>query len=263
MFSQISSTSTNKQPLLIDRPLFDSVRVTTQTVGSQAGNTIFVQGGQAPSILIDMDAALEEDNNSGGVIDSITIVRNDYYRDADYVVSSGTSGNVVSFTSGQVVLIFDTGVVSTPAASGFGYYTYTGATTLTGVNTDILYSGGTTSGFLYNGVNYGYQPEVTFVFYHTRGTTTPVPASGDYKVLFAKQIPANTQRVDCTDLLPELAAPVVSAGNTTGLGEGTPLRNRGIHLERGDRIYVGVFPDGPNVSGYLPGAHIYAQGGFF
>jgi hypothetical protein len=249
--------------LLIDRPLFDSVRVTTQTVGSQAGNTIFVQGGQAPSILIDMDAALEEDNNSGGVIDSITIVRNDYYRDADYVVSSGTSGNVVSFTSGQVVLIFDTGVVSTPAASGFGYYTYTGATTLTGVNTDLVYSGGTTSGFLYNGVNYGYQPEVTFVFYHTRGTTTPVPASGDYKVLFAKQIPANTQRVDCTDLLPELAAPVVSAGNTTGLGEGTPLRNRGIHLERGDRIYVGVFPDGPNVSGYLPGAHIYAQGGFF
>ena len=263
MFSQISSTSTNKQPLLIDRPLFDSVRVTTQTVGSQAGNTIFVQGGQAPSILIDMDAALEEDNNSGGVVDSITIVRNDYYRDADYVVSSGTSGNVVSFTSGQVVLIFDTGVVSTPAASGFGYYTYTGATTLTGVNTNLVYSGGTTSGFLYNGVNYGYQPEVTFVFYHTRGTTTPVPASGDYKVLFAKQIPANTQRVDCTDLLPELAAPVVSAGNTTGLGEGTPLRNRGIHLERGDRIYVGVFPDGPNVSGYLPGAHIYAQGGFF
>jgi hypothetical protein len=259
----VSSTSTNKQPLLIDRPLFDSVRVTTQTVGSQAGNTIFVQGGQAPSILVDMDAALEEDNNSGGIIDSITIVRNDYYRDADYVVSSGTSGNVVSFTSGQVVLIFDTGVVSTPAASGFGYYTYTGATTLTGVNTNILYSGGTASGFLYNGVNYGYQPEVTFVFYHTRGTTTPVPASGDYKVLFAKQIPANTQRVDCTDLLPELAAPVASAGNTTGLGEATPLRNRGIHLERGDRIYVGVFPDGPNVSGYLPGAHIYAQGGFF
>jgi hypothetical protein len=259
----VSSTSTNKQPLLIDRPLFDSVRVTTQTVGSQAGNTIFVQGGQAPSILVDMDAGLEEDNNSGGIIDSITIVRNDYYRDADYVVSSGTSGNVVSFTSGQVVLIFDTGVVSTPAASGFGYYTYTGATTLTGVNTDILYSGGTASGFLYNGVNYGYQPEVTFVFYHTRGTTTPVPASGDYKVLFAKQIPANTQRVDCTDLLPELAAPVASAGNTTGLGEATPLRNRGIHLERGDRIYVGVFPDGPNVSGYLPGAHIYAQGGFF
>jgi len=84
----VASTSTNKQPLLVDRPLFDSVRVTTQTVGSAASNTLFVQGGQAPSILVDMDAALSEDNNSGGVIDSITIVRNDFHRAADYVVSS-------------------------------------------------------------------------------------------------------------------------------------------------------------------------------
>ena len=259
----MSSTATNKQPLLVDRPLFDSTRVTTQTVGSATNNTIFVQGGQAPSILVDMDAALEEDNNNGGVVDSISIVRNDYYRNADYTVSSGTSGTVISLTSGQVVLVFDTGVVSTPAASGFGYYTYTGAATLTGVNTSLLYSGGTTSGFLYNGVNYGYQPEVTFVFYHTRGTTTPIPASGDYKVLFAKQVPANTQRVDCTDVMPELAAPVMSAGNTTGLGNGAPLRNRGVYLERGDRIYVGVFADGPNISGYNAGAHITAQGGFF
>jgi hypothetical protein len=210
-----------------------------------------------------MDAALEEDNNNGGVIDSISIVRNDYYRDADYVISSGTSGTVISLTSGQVVLVFDTGVVSTPAASGFGYYTYTGTTTLTGVNTSLKYSGGTSSGFAYNGVNYGYQPEVTFVFYHTRGTTQPIPASGDYRVLFAKQVPANTQRVDCSDVMPELAVPTVAAGNTTGLGNGTPLRNRGVYLERGDRIYVGVYADGVNSSGYTPGAHIVAQGGFF
>ena len=96
----MSSTSTNKQPLLVDRPLFDSVRVTTQTVGSASTNTVFVQGGQAPSILVDMDAALSEDNNNGGVVESITITRNDYYRDADYVVSSGTSGTVVSIQSG-------------------------------------------------------------------------------------------------------------------------------------------------------------------
>ena len=234
---------------------------TTQTVGTPT--TLFVQGGQAPSILVDMDAALELDNNNGGVIDSVTIVRNDYYRDADYVVSSGTSGTVVSVSSGQVVLVYDTGVVTTPASNGFGYYTYTGTTTLTGVNTKLLYSGGTSSGFVYNGVNYGYQPEVTFVFYQTRGTTTPIPASGDYKVLFAKQVPANTQRVDCSDVMPEMAVPNVSAGNTTGLGNGAPLRNRGIYLERGDRIYVGVFADGPNTSGYIPGAHVYAQGGFF
>ena len=84
----MASTSTNKQPLLVDRPLFDSVRVTTQTVGSEATNTLFVQGGQAPSILVDMDAALSEDNNNGGVVDSILITRNDYYRSNDFTLNA-------------------------------------------------------------------------------------------------------------------------------------------------------------------------------
>ena len=260
----MASTSTNKQPLLVDRPLFDSVRVTTQTVGSASSNTLFVQGGQAPSILVDMDAALEEDTNNGGVVDSITITRNDFYRAADYTVNAASSGTVISLTSGQIVNVASTGVITaTTPASGVGYYTYTGSATLTGVNTAIHYSGGTATGFLYNGSVYGYQPAVTFAFYHTRGTTTPIPASGDYKLLFAKTVPANSGTVDCSDLMPALAAPVPAAGNTAGLGSTAPLRNKGIYLERGDRIYVGVFPDGPNSSGYIPGAHITAEGGFF
>jgi len=259
----LSSTGSNKQPLLIDRPLFDSVRVTTQTVGSASTNTLFVQGGQAPALLVDMDATLSEDNNSGGVIDSLTITRNDFYRAADYTVNTTTSGTVISLTSGQIVFIAETGVLGTAAESGYGYYTYTGASTLTGVNTALLFSGGTTTGFSYNGSAYGYQPAVTFAFYQTRGTTTPIPASGDYRLLFAKTVPANSGTVDCSDLMPQLAAPVMGAGNTTGLGNTAPLRNKGIYLERGDRIYVGVFPDGPNSSGYIPGVHVTAEGGFF
>jgi hypothetical protein len=261
----MSSTASNKQPLFIDRPLFDSVRVTTQIVGSATSNTLFVQGGQAPSILVDMDAALEEDNNNGGVVDSISIARNDFYRGADFTVNASTSGTNISLTSGQIVFIEATGVLTTSGApfSGYGYYTYTGATTLNGVNTALNYSGGTASGFLYQGAAYGSRPAVTFVFYQTRNTTNPVPGSGDYRILFAKTVPANSGIVDCSDVMPQLAAPVVQAGNTAGLGPTAPLRNKGIYLERGDRIYVGVFPDGPNISGYNPGAHITAQGGFF
>lgn len=260
----MSSSSTNKQPLFSDRPLFDAVRITTQIVGSSANNTLFVQGGQVPAILVDMDAALSEDNNSGGVVDSVKIVRDDFYRDADYTINATTSGAVVAFTSGQIVNITDTGVLTgSGAASGVGYYTYTGSITLTGINTDLNYSGGIPEGFSYQGVAYGQQPAVTFVFYHTRGTTTPIPGSGDYNVVFAKTVPADTQEVDCSDVLPVLAVPVVGAGNTNGLGQTAPLRNKGVYLERGDRLYVGVFPDGPNISGYVPGAHVIAQGGFF
>lgn len=260
----MSTSSTNKSPVFVDRPLYDSVRVTTQIAGSAASNTLFVQGGQVPALLVDMDATLSEDNNSGGVIDSLKIVRNDFYRAADYTVSASTSGTIVSFVSGQIVNVTATGILTgSGAASGVGYYTYTGATTLTGVNTALHYSGGLTQGFTYNGVNYGSQPAVTFVFYHTRGVTQPVPASGDYKVVFSKTVSTNTQEVDCSDVMPVIATPATSAGNTTGLGNTAPLRNKGIYLERGDRLYVGVFPDGPNVSGYTPGAHVIAQGGFF
>jgi hypothetical protein len=108
-------------------------------VGSASSNTLFVQGGQAPSILVDMDAELSEDNNNGGVIDSITIVRNDAYRSPDYTINSGTSGNVISLTSGQIVFIEQTGVLATAAMSGYGYYTYTGAATLTGVNRNLIF----------------------------------------------------------------------------------------------------------------------------
>lgn len=260
----MSSTATNKQPLLVDRPLINTVRITTQTVGSTSSNTLFVQGGQAPSVLVDMDAALELDNNNGGIIDSITLTRNDFYRTADYTVNASTSGTVISLVSGQIVNVTSTGVLtSSGAASGIGYYAYTGATTLTGVNTALVYSGGTTSGFDYKGVAYGYQPAVTFVFYHTRGTTVPIPGSGDYRILFSKTVPANSGTVDCSDVMPALAVPMPSAGNTTGLGNTAPLRNKGIYLERGDRVYVGVFPDGPNSSGYTPGVHVIAEGGYF
>lgn len=259
----MSSTSSNKQPVFIDRPLFDSIRVTTQIVGSASTNTLFVQGGQAPSILVDMDATLSEDNNSGGVVDSITIVRNDAYRAADFTLDTSTSGNAVSLVSGQIVSVTTTGAMNTGTASGVGYYAYTGATTLTGKLGGLSYSGATITGFNFLGVGYSYQQPVTFAFYQTRGTTTPIPGSGDYRLLFSKTVPANTQSIDCSDVMPVVSVPMPSAGNTTGLGQTAPLRNKGIYLERGDRIYVGVFPDGPNSSGYIPGAHVYAQGGFF
>jgi hypothetical protein len=249
--------------LLVDRPLIDTVRVTTQIVGSSASNTLFVQGGQAPSILVDMDATQSEDNNSGGIVDAIVITRNDAYRAADYTLDTTTSGNAVSLVSGQIVSITTTGAMNTGTASGVGSYTYTGATTITGKLGALNYSGGTTSGFLYQGVGYGNQPAATFAFYLTRGTTTPIPASGDYRLLFSKTVPANTSSVDCSDVMPPVAYPMPAAGNASGLGTTAPLRNKGIYLERGDRIYVGVFAEGPNISGYLPGAHVIAQGGFF
>ena len=263
----MASTSTNKQPLLVDRPLFDSVRVTTQTVGSQATNTLFVQGGQAPSILVDMDAALSEDNNDGGVIDSILITRNDYYRGNDFTLNATNKDSIVRLISGMVVFMEDpTQATVASNTYKYGHYTYTGSSELTGVLKALNYSGSLAAGFDYKGVAYGQQPEVTFVFYQSRGTTTPIPASGDYKLLFAKKVPAGVHSVDCSDVMPHLSTPGVHSAFASSTGDanaGQPIRNSGIYLERGDRVYVGVYAEGPNTAGYASGVHVTAQGGFF
>ena len=214
-----------------------------------------------------MDAALSSDNNSGGIVDSITIVRDNFSAEQteDYVVNSTTSGDYISLTSGQSVHIAETGITNVPAQYGIGYYTYTGSTPIEGPNNTIEFSGGTGSGFVFTTVTQATMPSVTFVCYHTRGTTVPIPANGDYGIIFSKTVPTNQAFVDCSDVMPELATPVPQQGNTTGLGPKTPLKNRGIYLQRGDRLYMGVLQDGVynTPSGYTPGVHVIAQGGFF
>ena len=121
------------------------------------------------------------------------------------------------------------------------------------------------SGFTFTSVTEATLPSVTFVCYHTRQTTVPIPANGDYGIIFSKTVPTNTAFVDCSDVMPELIVPLPEAGNTTGLGDATPLKNRGIYLQRGDRLYMGVLQNGVynTPSGYTPGVHVVAQGGYF
>lgn len=265
----MTATNTNKQPVFVDRPLISRAKITSQVVGTSTD--LNVQGGQNPALLVDMDANLSSDNNSGGIIDSIRIVRDNYSSasHSDYVVNTSTSGDNISLVSGQIVYIEETGVLPAGAAeSGVGYYTYTGSVNLEGPNTSITYSGlaaPTTSGFSYQSLAQTTLPMVTFVCYHVRGTTVPIPADGDYTVLFSKTIPVNSGAVDCDDVMPQLNAPVPAAGNTAGLGPATPLKERGINLQRGDRLYMGVLQQGvySNQSGYIPGAHVIAQGGFY
>ena len=234
----MSATNTNKQPVFVDRPLISRVRITNQIVGT--ATDLNVQGGQSPGILVDMDAALSSDNNSGGIIDSIRITRNDtnYTVDPDYVVNAATSGTTIGLVSGQTIYVETTGVITGNIPSGVAYYTYTGATATGVVNTAVDYT--LTGLFTRSVVESGTLPAVTFVVYHTRGTTVPIPADGDYNILFAKNLAVGETSVDCSDLMPELSVPVPQQGNTAGLGSGTPLKARAINLQRGDRLYVGV-----------------------
>jgi len=259
----MTSTNTNKQPVFVDRPLIRCVRVTNQTVGD--ATNLNVLGGQTPAILVDMDASLSSDSNSGGVVDAIRITRDDTNttQNPSYVVNTSTSGEVIGLKTGQVVYVQETGICAIPPSGGVGYYTYTGTLATGNVNTEIAYAA--SGGFSYISPGDAVLPPVTFVFYLTEGTTVPIPGDGDYRILFSKTVPTNVNAVDCTDEMAELATPVPNTGNTAGLGDASPLRNRAVYLQRGQRLYVGVQQEGSfnSISGYIPGAHITAQGGFY
>ena len=262
----MSSTATNKQPLLVDRPLYGHALVTNQVVGNTS--TVNVQGGQAPQLLVDMDAALAIDTNNGGLVESIFITRNENFSPPEYTVNATTSGDRISLSSGMVVFVEDPAVITVSgAASGAGYYTYTGAANpfATG-NTLIHYSGGLANGFVYDGADPQLVDQVQFAFYHTRGTTTPIPGNNNYHTIFVATIPVGSYQIDCTRFMPHLQTPVPQQGQTAGMSVAEPLQNRGINLQRGDRLYVGRVANGVSVSGTTDvneAFYITAQGGFY
>lgn len=105
----MSSTSTNKQPLLIDRPLIEVQVLTTAAVGNRNQDTYQVQGGQGPVLLVDMDRSLSDDDISGGIIDTIELVRNQAVPDIDFELLASGLATEVTYTTGSYVY----------AASGF------------------------------------------------------------------------------------------------------------------------------------------------
>ena len=262
----MSSTATNKQPLLVDRPLYGHALVTNQTVGSTS--TVNVQGGQAPQLLVDMDAALAIDTNNGGLVESIFITRNENYCPPSYTVNTSTSGDRISLESGMVVYVEDPSVITVSGPSnGAGYYTYTGATNpFASGNTEIHYSGGLENGFTYAGQDPYLVDQVQFAFYHTRGTTTPIPGNNDYHTIFVATVAVGSYQTDCSRFMPHLQTPVPQQGQTVGMSTAEPLQNRGINLQRGDRLYVGRVANGVSTSGTTDvnkAFYVTAQGGFY
>ena len=81
----MASTSTNKQPLLVDRPLFASVDLSERIV-SETSNGIDIGGSNSAILVLDCT------KNDGAVIDDIY----SYSRDADEV-DGGADGMVIGY----------------------------------------------------------------------------------------------------------------------------------------------------------------------
>ena len=101
----MATTSVNRQPMLVDRPLIEVEVLTTAAVGNRNNDDYKVQGGQGPVLLVDMDTTLTDDDVSGGLIDTIEVIRNEAVPDTDVTVSSTVYSSEFTYTTGAIAYV--------------------------------------------------------------------------------------------------------------------------------------------------------------
>lgn len=262
----MSSSSSNKQPLLVDRPATTSTLVTVAS--GQAFSTSLVPSavGNATKVF-DVDSALTDTSISGAYIDEIWLQyskRNIEFIDA-LAVASGTysadSTNVVVTISGghnvqvgqKVWLDFTSySSGSTPIDQAV---TVTAVTPTTFTGTIPSISGPITG-------NVSCRLPVDFCFYLV--STSTITNTNQFFPLFVASVPAvyenQTYSLTLNNVLPLINHPVVQAGaNFTSANSTTSPKTRGLILQRGQALYVAA----SGATALTNGFYVGVQAGYY
>jgi len=256
----VSSSSSNKQPAMVDRPATSSTLVTVASGQIFSTSLIPTAVGNATKIF-DVDSALVDTSISGAYIDEIFLQytkRNTLYIDAQAAGAgtysqSGTT-QVVTLTNhnlqiGQKVYL--------DYSSGSGVdeiLTVTAVTPTTFTGTSATTA--TTSG----NVNV-YNP-IDICFYLV--STSSVTNTNQFFPLFVASVPAtyDNQFFSLTEqnVLPLINSPVVQAGaNFTSANSKTAAKLRGLMLQRGQALYAAV----SGTTSLTNGFYVAVQGGYY
>ena len=262
----MSSSSSNKQPLLVDRPATTSTLVTVAS--GQAFSTSLVPSavGNATKVF-DVDSALTDTSISGAYIDEIWLQyskRNIEFIDA-LAVASGTysadSTNVVVTISGghnvqvgqKVWLDFTSySSGSTPIDQAV---TVTAVTPTTFTGTIPSISGPITG-------NVSCRLPVDFCFYLV--STSTITNTNQFFPLFVASVPAVYENqfysLTLNNILPLINHPVVQAGaNFTSANSTTSPKTRGLILQRGQALYVAA----SGATALTNGFYVGVQAGYY
>lgn len=257
----MASSSTNKQPAMIDRPLLSSTLLTVASGQLFSTSIIPTAVGNATNVL-DVDSALVDTSISGAYVDEIWLR---YSKETNVFIDavspaaatytqSGTTDLTVTlanhnlkvgqsvyldYTSGTAV--DETAVVDSVTPTTF---TVTSAGTLT------------TSG----NVNV-YQP-TDICFYLV--STSSITNINQFFPLFTASIPSvsgfESYSLTLNQVLPLINHPVPHAGaNFTSANNEVSPKMRGLVLERGQALYAAVSGTASLSSGF----YVCVQGGFY
>ena len=258
----MASTSTNKQPMMLDRPASTSTLVRTQTGQTFATSLLPTSIGNVTKVF-DVDQALTDTQISGAYIDEIFLR---YTKDVNRVIDSVTA-SAATYTRAAAVLTvtlanhnFKTGQkLFFDVQSGGAPVEEVTVTAVTGTNTFTANS--SASGTITTS-NVNIQKPVDFVFYLVSVST--VTGTTQFLPLFTanvESVPAD-QSFSLTEklILPLVNSPVPHAGANFGSANAASApKLRGLMLPRGSAIYVGISGTGSLTNGF----YVNVQGGYY
>ena len=256
----MSSSSSNKQPLMVDRPATSSTLVTVASGQAFSTSLLPTAVGNATKVF-DVDAALTDTSISGAYIDEIWLTytkRNSIFIDAQtaltgtYTQSATTVVVTVSSHNlqvGQKIYVDYT--------SGTGVDEIVTVTALT--STTITY---TSASSLSTSGNVSVYFPTDFCFYLVN--TGIVTNTNQFYPLFTVSIPStfDNQNYSLTlnSVLPLINHPVVQAGNNfTSANSTVSPKGRGLMLQRGQALYVATGGTTALTNGFF----CNVQGGYY
>ena len=263
----MSSSSTNKQPLLLDRP------ATTSTLVTVASGQLFSTGliptavGNATNVF-DVDSSLTDTSISGAYIDEIWLQYSkqpNQFIDAQSPTAATYSANattvVVTLAAGhnvragqQVYLDYTSYSSGTLPADETITVTSVTATTITGTTAASV------SGPITGNVNV-YSP-LNFCFYLVNtGTVTNI---NQFFPLFVANISPTVVNLNYSltlnGVLPFINHPVVQSGSNFDSATSTiSPKMRGLMLKRGQALYVAA----SGATALTNGFYVGVQGGYY
>ena len=257
----MSSTSTNKQPLLVDRPATSSTLLTVASGQLFSTSLIPTAVGNATKVF-DVDSGLTDTSISGAYIDEIWLrytKDTNIYTDAAQTTPTGTyarsgTSQVVTATNhnlkvGQYVYLDYTSGGLTDETIQVSAVT---STTFTGTSS----SSGSASGNVTI-----YQPiDICFYLVDT-GTVTN---TNQFFPFFIANIESLSGSQTCSltlkEVLPFINSPVVQAGtNFSSANNEIAPKQRGIILKRGQALYAAVSGTTALANGY----YVNIQAGYY
>jgi len=262
----LSSSSSNKQPAMVDRPATSSTLITVASGQSFSTSLIPTAVGNATKVF-DVDSALTDTSISGAYIDEIWFQytkRNTQYIDAVSTTAGTYSANstdvVVTIAGGHNVQVGQKVFLDFSSYSS-GTTPIDQAVTITAV-TPTTFTGTipSVSGPITGNVNC-YLP-VDFCFYLvSTGTITNI---NQFFPLFVASISSvyENQNYSLTlnSILPLINHPVVQAGaNFSSANSTVSPKSRGLMLQRGQALYVAASGGTALTSGFYVGV----QAGYY